>query len=156
VLVTRRQQQGVEVRERHPQVLGLPAHVGAHRDVAIGPTGEALVDREAEPGLVVLAVLAEPAGDVEGQRDPVARAQLRDSGADLLDDAHVLVAEHDARLGAGASLVHVQVGAADGGRGHADHDIGGILDLRILHVLDGNVERFLVHDGFHGCAPTSV
>ncbi len=40
--------------------------------------------------------------------------------ADFLDDAHVLVAEDEARLGGGAALVHVQVRAADVGGGNAN------------------------------------
>src|SRR5699024_10554288 len=72
-----------------------------------------------------------------------------DAGGDLLDDAHVLVTKGDARLRGGAPFVHVQVGAADGAGGDADDDVGGILDRRVLDVLDGDLVGAFVDDGFH-------
>jgi hypothetical protein len=149
VIVTLGELQGVEVRERHPQVLGLAAGVGAHRHVAVGAAGEPLVDGEAEAGLVRLAVAAEPAGDVEGQDDAVALLQLRDAVTDLLDDAHVLVPEDDPRLGAGAALVHVQVGAADGRRRDLDDHVGRVLDAGVIDLVDRDLVRLLVDDGSH-------
>jgi hypothetical protein len=57
-----------------------------------------------------------PAGDVEGNHDPVPRLDLLHFGADLLDDAHRLVAEDVALLQEGGEdLVEVQIGAADRG-----------------------------------------
>ena len=141
--------QAVEVGERDPQVLRLPAAVGPHRHVAVRAAREARVDGEAEPGLARKAVLAEPARHVERENHPVAFADARHPGADLFDDPHVLVTEHHAGGGAGAPLVHVQVGAADRGRGHADDHVVGILDPRIGHLFHCDSERLLVHDRFH-------
>jgi len=62
----------------------------------------------------------------------------------------VLVAEHDARLGGRAALVHVQVRTADGAGGDADDDVVGMLDPRVLDVLDRDLERPLVDDSLHG------
>ena len=53
----------------------------------------------------------------------------RDLGADLLDDAHRLVAEDVALVDERAEhLVEVQVRAAQAGRGDADDRVGGLLD----------------------------
>jgi hypothetical protein len=107
------------------------------------------LDCQAEGGVAGEAGGAETAGHVEGQRDAVTLPDAGHARADLLDDSHVLVAEHDSRLGAGAPLVHVQVRAADRGAGDAHHDVGGCLDARVVDLLDGHLVRSLVHYCLH-------
>ena len=107
------QGQAVEVGMWHLEVFSLSAAPWPHGDVSVGSAGEAGVDGDAEAGEPTLAVLAEATADVERHHDPVARRQGLDRRADLFDYAHVLVAEDDARLGGGPTLVHVQVGATD-------------------------------------------
>src|SRR5699024_6769056 len=150
VLRAGRQGHAVVVGEGHPQVFGLAAGVGTHADVPVGPAGGAgLVDGQTEGALAAAAVGAESAGDVEGQHHAVALGQGGDTGADLLDHTHVLVAEGDAGLGISAPFVHVQVGPADGRGGDLDDHIGGVLDGGILDLLDGDLVGALVDDGSH-------
>ena len=83
---------------RHPQVLGLPAgHLAVELGVAEQRRARALlVDlrRLALRLQALVAHVAVTAGDVERDHDAVADGlRLRDLGADLLDDAHRLVAE---------------------------------------------------------------
>jgi propanediol utilization protein len=135
VLVPRRQLEAVEVGEGHPQVLGLPAPVRAHGDVAVRAAGEAGVDRQAEGGIARLAVLAEPAGHVERHYHPVALAEADHARSNLHDRPEILVPEHDARLGGRAALVHVQIRPADRSRGDLDDHVIWMLDSGVVDVV---------------------
>jgi hypothetical protein len=130
-----------ELRLRHPQVLGLAAR---HRSVHVGVA-------EQRRTFAVLGVLrglalreqaarahpAVTARDVERHHDAVADLQVARLGADLLDDAHGLVAQHVAGVQVRAEdLVEVQVGPADRGRGDLDDRVGGLLDAGVGDVLD--------------------
>ena len=84
------------------------------------------------------------ARDLERDDDPVARAQVADLAADLLDDAHRLVPEDVPGVMNGAEhLVEVQVRAADVGRGDADDRVGRLLDLGVRDLFDPNVSLAL-------------
>jgi len=152
VLVTGRQLEQVEVGERDPQVLRLPTPIRTHVHVAVGRTIDALggIDPGAERRPAGEAVAAGAAADVERYRHAIADLDLLDTGADLLDDAHVLVAENLPFLDVGAALVHVQVGAADVGGGDAHDHVGGCLDGCVGHLLHSHVERSLVDDSLRG------
>jgi hypothetical protein len=81
-----------------------------------------------------------PAGDVERNHHAVARSDVRDLRADLLDDAHRLVPENVARVYERAKhLVQVQVRSADAARGDLDDRVGRLLDLRVGDLLDAHV-----------------
>ncbi|OEI68888.1 hypothetical protein Cus16_1377 [Curtobacterium sp. ER1/6] len=135
---------GAVVGVRHAQVLGLAAG-----DLAV----HLRVPEERGTGAVLLhlgglalrleAVLAHPAvpaRDVERDDDAVADLEVRDGRADLLDDAHRLVAEDVALVDVRAEdPVQVQVGAADR-RGGDPHDrVGRLLDGRVGDGLDGHL-----------------
>ena len=132
-----RQTQAVEVAIRHAQVLGLAAVVGAHVGEAVGGAGHARVGLrgQAEGGQAAFAVLAEAAGDVEGQAHPVPDLDPVDAAPTSTTCAEVLVTEHAARLQVGAALVHVKIGPTDVGVRDLDQDVGRLLDLRVRHVL---------------------
>jgi len=77
------------------------------------------------------------AGDVERHDDAVARGDVGDLGADLLDDPHGLVAEDVARVQVGAEhLVQVQIRPTDGGRRDPHDRVGRFLDDRIRYLPD--------------------
>ena len=85
------------MRLRDTQELGLPAGDLA---VELGVAEQrgalllvAVLGRLTLREEIALAHPAVAAGDVEGDHDAVARRDLGDLGADLLDDAHRLVAE---------------------------------------------------------------
>jgi hypothetical protein len=61
------------------------------------------------------------------------------------------VAEDAALLERRAALVHVQVGPADVRRGDLDQDVGRLLDPGVRDVLDPDVPRACVDNGFHSC-----
>jgi hypothetical protein len=126
----------VVVRIGHAQQFGLAAVVGAHVGEAVGSPGQSRVAGEAVVAQPALAVLAEAAADVEGQRHHVADLDAVHGLADLDHLAHVLVAEDAARLHVGAAFVHVEVGAADVGAGDAHQRIGVAFDPGVGHVLD--------------------
>ena len=67
-----------------------------------------------------------------------------DMGHSGFDDPHVLVAEDDAGLGGGPTLVHVQVRPADARRRDLYDGVVGMQDLRVVHILDGHLERLFV------------
>ena len=156
-LGSRRQRQQVEVGERDPQVLGLAALVRAHLRVAVrGPVDPfGGVGPQAERGPAGDTVTAGAAGDVERHRDPVTGLDPGDPRADLLDDPHVLVAEHLALFHVGAALVHVQVGAADVGRGDPHDRVVRGFDPRRRNLLHRHAERPLVHNCLHGTSESS-
>ncbi len=150
-----------EVREGDAEVLRLPAG-----DLAV----ELAVAEEARAGAVLvvlrglaLAVEALPAhparaaADVERYDDAVAYAEVGDGRADLLDDAHRLVADDVAGLHErGEGLVEVQVGAAQAGGGDLDDRVGRLLDPRVGYVGDLHVVDALPGDCLHRDEPPSV
>ena len=78
------------------------------------------------------------------------RLDVGDLGADLLDDAHRLVAEDVALVHERAEhLVEVQVGAADAARGDADDRVGRLLDRRVGDRVDANVALAVPGDCLH-------
>ena len=120
----------------HPQVLRLAA-----RDLAV-QLGEAeqggthaLVAHLGGLALgVELAVAHEAvaARDLERHHHPVAGGEVGDLAADLLDDAHGLVAEDVALAHERAErLVQVQVRPTDVGRRDLHDRVGGLLDHRV-------------------------
>jgi hypothetical protein len=59
------------------------------------------------------------------------------------------VAKDQARLGTRASVVHVQVGAAQSARGDPQHDIGRLLDDGIPHLVHTDLTYAFEDDSFH-------
>ena len=120
------------VRERHAGQLGLRAESAHEHPVHAVRLVAGLTD------------LTGVVGGPEGADHEVADLDGADRGADLLDDADVLVT-HDLvvhRLGA---AVRPQVAAADAGRRQTDDGVGGLDDLRVIAGLDADVPGF-VHD----------
>ena len=117
-----------ELRLRHAQELGLTAgHLAVELRVAEQRrtgAGVAVLGRLALREQVLIAHPAVPAGDVEGDHDPVAGGDVGDLRSDLLDDAHRLVTEHVAGVEVRPEhRVEMEVGAAETGRGDADDRI---------------------------------
>jgi hypothetical protein len=144
-----RQLQAVEVGVGHAEPFRLATGVRAHGHVTVGAAREAGVHRQAEAGVPGEAVLAEAAGHVERHHDPVAGFERGHPVAHLLDQTQVLVAEHDARLGSRAALVHVQIGSADRRGRDAHDDVVGVLDLGVRDLFDLDLVGLLVDDRLH-------
>src|SRR6185437_2045453 len=159
-----------EVRHRHPQELRLPA---GHLPVQLG------VAEQRRPGVVLvvlrrlalrvplpLAHPAAPAGDVERDNHPVARAHVRRRlRAGLFHDAHGLVAEDVTAVEERAEhVVQVDVRTADRGGGDPHDRVGRLLDLRVGYFLDPHVLGGVPHYGLHdrsfawlpGCWPVTA
>ena len=84
------------------------------------------------------------------------RRDVRDVGADLLDDPHRLVAEDVALAHERAEhLVQVQVGAADPGRRDPDDRVGRLLDRRVGDRVDPDVALAVPHHCLHELPPPS-
>ena len=99
---------------------------------------------------------ARPAGDLEGDDDPIPGRKVGDAGPDLLHDAHGLVTEdvafrHERRQG----FVQVQVRSAQSGAGDADDRVGRLLDDRVGNLLDPDVALSMPHGCLHGCLLSS-
>ena len=110
--------------------------LGAVDQVAEDPADAA--DGLAVRGHAALAVLAAPALGDGRDEHAVADGEPVDGVADLGDGADRLVAE-DAAVGdrGHVALQDVQVGAADRGGVHLDHDVGGFLDGCVGDVFPG-------------------
>ena len=77
-------------------------------------------------------------------------AMFVDLRADLLDDAHRLVAEDVALVDERPHhLVEVEVGAADAGRRDPDDGVGRLLDRRVRDRVDPDVPLAVPGDRFH-------
>ena len=156
VLIAGRQLQQVEVRPRHAQVLGLAAPVRPHLRVPVPGAGlPGRVRPQARGRPPVGAVAAGAAGQVERHRHAVADLDPVHPRPHLFDDAHVLVPEHHTRLQRRPPLVGVQVRPADVRGRDADDRIAGLLDLRVVDVLNRKLERPLEHDSLHRPTPFS-
>ena len=141
----------VEIAERHPQILGLPAPERSHPGEPIGGAGHLRVGihRQTERRQTLFTVTAETATDVEGHTHPIPWRYFDNRIADLGNDAHILMTEHHALLKIGAALVHVQVRPTDIGGGDLHQHIGRVLDLGIRNIFDDDVTRSVVHKCFH-------
>ena len=94
------------VGERHPRVLGLESVDHVPEDPAAAAQALAVAG--------LLAEAAAPAGADARHQHAVADSDARHAGADLLDGADRLVAEHASRAALGhVALEDVQVGPAD-------------------------------------------
>ncbi len=149
----------VDVGERHAEALGLAAGDGSvHLAEAVERGAAALRLHLRGLALREQALVAHEAvvaRDDEGDDDAVADLELRDGAADLLDDAHVLVAEHVVLLEERSEdLVEVEVGSADRGRRDADHRVGVLLDHGVGDLLDLDVVDALPGECLHR-APSS-
>ena len=93
---------------------------------------------------------ARAAEDVERHHHAVADAEVAHGRADLVDDAHELVAERVADPGVGHHpVVEVQVGAADRGTADADDRVVGVLDARTVLLLHPHAVGTAVDHGSH-------
>ncbi len=132
----------VPVRVRDHDVLCLAADPAAHVDVAVGRSRSVRVDAEADSGFAFLAVLAPPAGDVEGHRAEVADLDCFHIAADFDDFAGDFVAEDEAFGGGGAAAHHVLVATADIGRDDFEDDA-----VRALASHAGGIDARAVSQG---------
>ena len=143
------------LRLRDAQELGLPAgDLAVELRVAEQRGAHALVLDLGGLALRLQPVVAHEAvaaGDVERDHHAIALGDVGDLGADLLDDAHRLVAEDVALAHERAEdLVEVQVGAADAGRRDADDRVGRRFDARVRDGVDADVALAVPGDSFHG------
>lgn len=123
----------IAVAVRHSHVLAVAAvdvHT-AHLQVA------------ADVGTALAAGIAVAAGGDLIDDDAVAHLHAGHALADLLNDAHVLVAD-DAGIGGSGigAMIDAHVGAADTGSDHADQNIVFLVDLRLLEINDLQFIRF--------------
>ena len=97
----------------------------------------------ADVGAALAAGVAVAAGGDLIDDDAVAHLHAGHALADLLNDAHVLVAD-DAGIGGSGigAMVDAHVGAADTGSDHADQNIVFLVDLRLLEINDLQFIRF--------------
>ena len=143
------------MRLRNPQQLGLTTrHLAVELGVAEKRRAFALVPDLGCLALrveLLLAHVAPPAGDVEGDHDSVSGLDLGYLGAHGLDNSHGLVAQDVALVHKGAhDLVKVQIGAADPAGGDPDDRVGRLLDRGIRHGVDADVSPAVERDGLHG------
>jgi hypothetical protein len=92
-------------------------------------------------GQAVLAVVTRSVGDHHARQDPISGPEVRDLGADVLDDTDELVSDPPAGLLDGDSAVEPQIAPADGGMRDANDGVGGIDDRRIVDVSTRSCAR---------------
>src|SRR5260221_208334 len=93
----------------HAQVFRLSTGKRSPSRKAIGGAGKTRVDGQTEAGIPALTVFTEAARYIKRSYDTVTFTQGRYSRADLLNNAHSLMAESEARLSRGSPLVHVEI-----------------------------------------------
>ena len=162
--------EAVIVGKRHAHVLRVRARVAAEGVGVAVDAGRrvAAEQRRLQLGLgmrvvaqrveVVLAVPALAADDERGNDDAVALLHALHLGADLLDHAHELVADHVAGLhGGDVAVDEVEVRAAGRGQADAQDGVVRVDDLGVLHRADAQVvhavpvERSHVLVSFSAC-----
>ena len=159
-----RQLQRPDVGEGHAHELGLAAgvaavQVGVAEQAGAGGGGLLVEDGAAagRAGLAggvegLLAVEAVAAGDGEGDHHAVALLHRVHRRADLLDDAHELVAHDVAGLHARhLAAPEVQARAADRGGRHPQEDVVAVLQDGIGDALDAHVLGAVIDQCLHGC-----
>src|SRR5271165_5315258 len=133
----------IEVGVRDHDVFGLSADPPTHVDIAGGSAGPALVDVEANAGLLVATGPAASTSHIERHRDKIAYAQILDIGTSLDDFAGDLVAEHQSGRGCCPPTDHMLIGATD--IGSDDFEDYAVIDLfsgRILQLGEINGLNF--------------
>lgn len=131
----------------HPHIFRLPAVYAAAQGPASVGVG-AVVD---------VAALAEKALAAEGlhiHRHPVARADRAHLAANLLHNAHHLVAHSDAGNGPGhAPVLDVQVAGADGAQRHPDNGVARVLQRGLGLIQQRKPAGLHIGQGFHKDSP---
>ena len=90
------------------------------------------------------------ARDVERDHHPVARFEVVDLGADLLDDAHRLVPEDVALVDERAEhLVEMQIGSAEPRGRDLDDRVGRLLEPRVGYFVDAHVAPSMPSNCLH-------
>jgi hypothetical protein len=103
-----------------------------------------------------LADLARVVGGKERPHDELAWLDIQNVGADLLDDADVLVAHGDRAVVGLDAAVGPQVRAAHAGRGQPDDRVGRGLDGGAVAFLDADVAGAVQDGSSHDGAPSSL
>src|SRR5690349_9781977 len=98
---------------RHEHVLGLATLPAAEIEAVGAAISELLVGIQAHVGMALLAIAADAARHVEGDRAEVAFLDAFDGRSHLDDLAGILVAELHSRWSREAPMIDVQVAAAD-------------------------------------------
>ena len=99
--------------------------------------------------LAATAVEAAAACRQERPENAVARGEPPDAVAHLDDRAHILVPDHEAGLDHDASVVDVEIGAAESGRLYADDRVAHVANRRLGNFLQTHLARGLEGDGTH-------
>src|SRR5215207_241854 len=146
----------VDVGERYPQEFGLGAAIRTHPGVAVGCTVRARVYSEAGGAATTSAVEAIAAVEVGGHHYPIAPLHAPYRLSYLFDRAQRLVAQDQARIGSGSSVVHVQIAATDSARCYPHQGVSRLLCTGVLHLLDGNLLGALVDDRSHSYLTSSI
>src|SRR5215212_2112169 len=139
----------VDVGERYPQEFGLGTAIRTHPDVAIGCPVRARVDRQAGGAATPAAVEAKPAIEVGRHHHPIASLHALYRLSHLFDHTHRLMAQYQSWIGSGSPVVHVQIAATDSARSDPHQDVGWLLYMGVLHLIDGNLLGTLVDDRSH-------
>src|SRR5690625_627516 len=103
-----------------------------------------------------LAVVAAAAGSDAGDQHLVANLDMAHAVADLFHYSYTLVPQGTALLHGGhVPLEDMQVGAADGGMGDADHRVRGLVDARPRLLFPATLARAVIDECFHDVASLS-
>jgi hypothetical protein len=146
----------VDVGEGYPQEFGLGAAIRTHPGVAVGCSVRARVYSEAGGAATTSAVEAIPAVEVGGHHYPIAPLHALYRPSYLFDHAQRFMAQDQARIGSGSSVVHVQVAATQSARSDPHQDVGGLRYASVLHLLDGNLLGALVDNSSHSYLTSSI
>jgi len=109
----------------------------------------------AERRQLLLAVPALATGDLKRSDDPIADLELLDGRSDAVDNSGEFMTENVPLLQPeDLSMVQVQVGPTDRGRGDFKDDVGVLGDVRDIGVDDLDIVGSLPGQGFHSLFAT--
>src|SRR6185312_2788935 len=123
--------EAVEIGVRNKNELGLTSLIWPHARIAVCGVGFFGIHGQTGLSVSAMAIEAETAGDVERQNYAIAFFDARNCFANFFDDAHNFVADDGTFVEGRATVIHVQIAAADSAGGDAQQGIGGRLDFRL-------------------------
>ena len=128
--------QAVRVGKGNTYQFRLGTPIASHTRIAIGGPCRAWIGHQAGSAVAPHTVVAETTADMRWNDDAIPFLDRGNGRADLFHNAQRLVANHQSIDLAHPSLVDMQIGATDGGRGHAHQDICCGLDAGVLDAFD--------------------
>ena len=139
-----RQFEAIKIGIGHPHKLCLSALIWSHASKTISGACHAGVHGKTITGKPFFAIAAMPACHVKRHTDHISHLYLCNTRTYFYYFTHIFVAQYATLFHISAAFIHVEVRAANIGRGYFYNHICWLLNLRIGHVCNPYIKRTII------------